>query len=347
MTVHEALLSAQKQFQAAGIDSHWLDAEILLAFTLKQPREYLTAHATDRLSHVTIQQFGPYLARRARNEPVAYITGEKEFYGLKFKVTPDVLIPRPATEELIGKVIQSISHLSPVVSTKKRLGGGASMVPPVAESATKSRAANSSQGNSTTSFFENDKKIIIDIGTGSGCIAITLAKYLPDTHIIATDISESALAVARTNAQTHNVSDHITFLHGSLLEPLMCHPALDAGSNKNRNNNSEESAIQPFAIVANLPYVPTNVANSKSELRFEPKTALDGGPDGTLLYRRLLNQINQSAICNLQSAISLIALEIEPMILNTLLSAPEFLPFAEDYTITHTPHTLILTRQSN
>ncbi len=295
MTVHEVLLTAQKQFQAVGIDSHWLDAEILLAHVLGQTREHLITHSDTQLNNVTIQQFNHLIIRRARKEPVAYITGEKEFYGLKFKVTPDVLIPRPATEELVETAIN----------------------------------------NFRLSTF--DFRLIVDIGTGSGCIAITLAKQIPNAHIYATDISEKALAIARENAKTHNVLDRITFLQGNLLDPVI--PSL--------RRRGQGRFL--FIIITNLPYVPTNIIDSKPELASEPRLALDGGPDGTLIYRQLLKQLTEFRyLCHGEPVEpSLIALEIEPEILNPLLASPELLHLKKHYSISHTPHTFILTRYRN
>jgi release factor glutamine methyltransferase len=274
LTIHDALLEAHAQLNAAHIPSSWLDAELLLSHVLQRPRAYVTSHAHDHLDNVTIQQFNSVTIRRSRGEPLAYTTGEKEFYGLTFKVTKDVLIPRPATEELVE-----------CISNKQETGN-------------------------------NNQTVIVEIGTGSGCIAVTLAKQIPHATIIATDISQKALAIARENATRHGVADRIIFLHGDLLVPITQTNNLPLTSNN-------------WILVANLPYVPTPTLNLKLELSFEPHTALDGGPDGTLLYRRLLNQLAMNIE---QFAPIMIALEVDDSMADTLLRSEEMRRLSTWYT---------------
>ena len=203
-----------------------LDAETLLLHLLKQNRAWLLGHADDAAATDTQDSFAASVARRYAGEPIKYITGETEFFGLPFAVAPGVLIPRPETEHLVEEVV--------------RLAGA----------------------------FTDPR--IADIGTGSGAIAVALAHSLPEAHIIATDFSPQALAIAKQNAIRNNVEDRIEFFEGDLLAPL---------------------TGQSFHIIAsNPPYVPLADRDSLSvEVReHEPHAALFAGDDGLALYRRLI-----------------------------------------------------------
>jgi release factor glutamine methyltransferase len=191
------------------------------------------------------------LSRRLDHEPSAYITGEREFHALRFEVTPDVLIPRPETELLVGKVIDWVSGA----------GGHFTTYPPTPQS---------------LAFLENkprktDAMRIVDVGTGSGAIAVALAKSLPAATIIGTDVSWAALDVARRNARRHGVERRIDFRHGDLMTPIDCYVDL---------------------IVANLPYVrEADWRDLAPEVRdYEPRLALAAGDDGLDLIRSLLHQ---------------------------------------------------------
>lgn len=206
-----------------------LDTEILLCFILKKPKEYLYSYSQKQISQTQKNKFKKLIARRAKSEPIAYITGYKEFYGLNFKVDKRVLIPRPETEIIIDEILKL-----------------------------------------------NLKKITIaDIGTGSGCIAITLAKLLPKDKIIATDVSKLALQLARQNAKTHETK--IKFVQGNLLEPI----------------NNEKVDL----IVANLPYGwekwKNNTSIETKGLKFEPPSALFTKKNGLYLYDHFFNQISK------------------------------------------------------
>ncbi len=177
---------------------------------------------------------------RHSSQPKQYQQGWTEFYKLKFKVTSDVLIPRPETELLVDEVIRYISD-HPTVT-------------------------------------------ILDLGTGSGCIAISLAKNLP-VHLIATDISLKALKVAKQNAKLHGVSNQIQFIQSNLLSTFLSQNSVRPHT-KMKNIN---------VIVANLPYIPSARIPylDPSVKDFEPKVALDGGEDGFELYRKLFKQIRK------------------------------------------------------
>jgi len=228
MTPRRLLAEASAQLQACATPK--LDAELLLCHTLKKDRSWLIAHADDVLDEATINDFNILLARRIRREPVAYITGEKEFWSRSFHVNPDVLIPRPETEHLIEAVREHFPD-------------------PQAE----------------YSFC--------DIGTGSGCIAITLACEYPKACIVATDISKQALAVARRNAEQHGVSDRITFIQGDMFAALT------------RDTASFD------AIISNPPYVAQHeIDGLEAELDFEPRHALSDGQDGLSFLRLLVEE---------------------------------------------------------
>lgn len=178
------------------------------------------------------------------NKPLAYQRGWAEFYKLKFKVTPDVLIPRPETELLVDEVIAFLGS-----DPKAKL------------------TARHAQAQGPTLSYT-----ILDLGTGSGCIAISLAVNLPNVKIWAADISEQALDIARKNAKFHKVEKNVIFLKSDLLE------------------NFQKA---PEAVVTNLPYIPKQRLPylDPSVIQFEPKIALDGGPDGFSLYRKLFSQM--------------------------------------------------------
>ena len=236
MLIKQALLWAIKILQKNKISSPALDAEILLSFSIKKPKEFLYAHSEKNLTTTQSRLFKKLIARRAKHEPVAYIIGHKYFYGLDFFVNKNVLIPRPETELLIEETLKS--------------------------------------------KILNLKSAIIDVGTGSGAIAVTLARHLPNTKIFATEISPGAIKVARKNARHHKVA--ITFLRGDLLEPFL-------------NLKSKISNLKSLIIVANLPYGWKAWKNTSSAetrgLKFEPRIALFTGKNGLELYEKLLQQI--------------------------------------------------------
>jgi release factor glutamine methyltransferase len=200
------------------------DADVLLMHTLKKSRAWLMAHGDELLSDELFLSYTELLERRRRGEPIQYITGETEFYGLPFRLTPEVLIPRLETEHLVEKVIELAAR------------------------------------------FEQPR--IVDVGTGSGAIAVALAHEWLSAVITAIDLSSSALAIARENAKRNEVD--LRFLDGDLLAPV---------------------AGECFEIVvSNPPYVPSrDRATLSVEVReYEPALALFAGDDGLNVYRRLI-----------------------------------------------------------
>ena len=202
------------------------DAELLLLHLIGKTKAWLLAHLDDDFAGCTAIRYEGLLHRRFTGEPIQYITAETEFYGLPFRVTPDVLIPRPETEHLVEKAIELAGH------------------------------------------FQHPR--IVDIGTGSGAIAVALAHKLQDAQITAADISEAALSIARDNAKRNGVADTIRFLQGDLLAPV----------------NDERFDL----VVSNPPYVPASDRDTLSvEVRdHEPALALFAGNDGLDIYRRLV-----------------------------------------------------------
>ena len=228
VTLKSALKTAREKFKACGIVSAALDAEALLSHVTGLDRAALYSELDRPLHNDEAAQFNNLTTRRLSGEPVAYITGHKEFMGLDFFVSRAVLIPRPETEQLVEKALK-ILPLSPVV---------------------------------------------IDVGTGSGAIAVSLAFYNREALVYATDRSGEALDVARRNAVRHGVSDRIFLCQGDLLQPLKV--CLEAG--------------RPDLIAANLPYIAEcEIPRLPGEVRmFEPQLALNGGADGLEHYRRLV-----------------------------------------------------------
>lgn len=221
MTAKEALKQAIATLKAADIASAQLDAELVLAHALGHDRTWLKAHDDAELELDEAKQFQALISRRAQHEPLVHLTGTREFYGLEFEITPDVLTPRVETEQMVDWAVR--------------------YAPP------------------------NSR--LIDIGTGSGAIAVAIAIHRPDLHITATDLSDRELAVARRNAAHHHVP--IEFL------------ASDLWSNV---------ADRFTTVVTNLPYLCTD-ADLMPEVRREPAVALFGGPDGLDLYRRFLKKL--------------------------------------------------------
>jgi release factor glutamine methyltransferase len=222
-TIAQALGWAAEYLRASSPTAR-LDAELLLAYVLGWGRARLLAEGRWPLDQQQESAFHSLVARRAALEPVAYLIGHKEFYGLDFAVDSSVLVPRPETELLVERTLERLK-----VRTFERL-------------------------------------VVVDVGTGSGAIAVALAVHLPVARIIAIDISPAALELARRNVERHGLAGRVRLLQGDLLDPL----------------------DQPVdLIVSNPPYTILSEIDAGVR-RHEPRLALDGGPDGLELYRRLL-----------------------------------------------------------
>ena len=227
--LHDVLSAAVGRLRDAGLSpaAAAADVDVLARHALGWDRARLLAHRRDAAPAAFVDRFHALVARRADRVPVAYLTGTREFYGLDFEVTPDVLIPRPETELAVEMA---------------RAG-----LPP---SGTGGRA--------------------VDVGTGSGCIAVALAVTRPDASVVAIDRSRPALAVARRNARRHGVGDRVALVAGDLLGALAPRHPVDV-------------------VVSNPPYVPDASPDVAVDVaRHEPAAALYAGPDGLDVVRRLI-----------------------------------------------------------
>jgi len=226
-----------------------MNAELLLMFVLSCDRAYLYAHPERELTAEEQSGYEAALAERARGVPAQYITGHQEFWGMDLIVTPAVLIPRPETEHVIETVLElETSDVRPQTSAKAR--------------------------GSEVRGLRSEVRIV-DVGTGSGCIALALAKELPDAEIHATDISSSALEIARANAARHQLENRIQFHQTDLLAGLA--PDFDF-------------------IVSNPPYVGESEEDQvQLEVRkFEPRGAVFAGPSGLEVIARLIPQAREA-----------------------------------------------------
>jgi release factor glutamine methyltransferase len=226
-----------------GSESARLDAELLTAHSLGLRRLDLYLQYDRPMREEELEPIRALLRRRTGGEPVAYLIGEREFYGRAFRVTPAVLIPRPDTETLVEAALQHRSALR-----------------------------------------------IADAGTGSGCIAVTMAAELPDAAVVASDVSREALDVARDNARRNGVGERVTFVEGAWTQPLEAHAPFDM-------------------LLSNPPYVTTaEMAELATDVRnYEPHLALAAGDDGMGAYRALL-----ARAAGILAPGAYVALEVDP-----------------------------------
>ncbi len=234
VTVSNALFSAMKILKKKKLPSVSLDAEVLLAYVLKKDRMFILAHPEYLLKTSEIRGYNLYIRNRLRHMPVAYITGQRDFYGNSFFINKNVLIPRPETELLIEEVIL---------------------------------------------YFRQhpEKKSLLDVGTGSGCIALSLTQQIPSLQkIVATDISQEALSVAKKNARALKLESRVTFKKTNLLNTL------------------KESFD---CIMANLPYLSEKeYVRAKKicpEIKYEPKSAICAGKTGLELFELFFQKVSR------------------------------------------------------
>ena len=226
-TPYERIAQARSRLVAAGIPPQdaAFDAEVLARHALGWDRAALLARGREPAPAGFETRFDDLIARRTAREPVAQILGSREFWGLDFEVTPDVLVPRPETELVVEEALAFAR--------------------------------------------EQACQTIIDVGTGSGCIAISIARELPEVHIVAVDASDAALSVARRNAARLGVGDRITFERSNLFENIRTRADLIV-SNPPYMAQADDHELQPEVV------------------NFEPHAALFGGGDGLSAIRRLL-----------------------------------------------------------
>jgi release factor glutamine methyltransferase len=272
LSIAETVAQATTELANYAISTPRLDAEVLLAHTLGLSRARLYAQMQEVISESQVQRFHYFLYRRQQREPLQYITGIQEFWSLEFYVTPDVLIPRPETELVVEATLTLLdkNQMANGKWQKHQEAGGWRLETSSPLPSSLKPQASSLKGSDTG----HRALRLLDIGTGSGCIAIALATELLQAEIWATDISPAALTIAKENAQRHGVADRIHFLHGDLFTPLA------------------DQQLSFDLIVANPPYIAHNdIPLLQPEVRkWEPRSALDGGSDGLDFYRRLLNQ---------------------------------------------------------
>jgi release factor glutamine methyltransferase len=261
--VRTALKRGIAELRDANVPSYTLAAELLLLDVLGRDRAWLYAHPEEVIPGNDAHRFLSLIRRRAEGEPTQYITGKQEFWGLEFEVTPDVLIPRPETEHVIEVALDRLAVREIRAGRRQTLTG--------------------------------DGLQIVDVGTGSGSIAVALAKELPGARITATDISEAALAVARRNAARHVFSDSIQFIESDLLDYLAGR-ARHAVPLLGKTSAPDVAHSRPFdLIVSNPPYVGLREKETlMREVRdHEPELALYGGEEGYELYADLIAQAAQ------------------------------------------------------
>jgi len=242
-SVRELLRQGITRLRDASVPSYTLAAELLLLSVLGRDRTWIYSHPEEIVPECLTEKYSALLVRRAAGSPTQHLTGKQEFWGLEFEVTPDVLIPRPETEHLIEVALDRLAVREIRAGRPPRLTG---------ESVT-----------------------LVDVGTGSGCIAVALAKELPSAKVYATDISPAALNIARGNAARLGFAGRIQFLESNLFEAFV---------------NSPQLAFD--LVISNPPYVSRRDVSSLSiEVReHEPAVALFGGEEGFEFYGELVGQ---------------------------------------------------------
>jgi release factor glutamine methyltransferase len=232
----------------------FLDLELLIAAAIHKPREFVLTHPEYELTGNQALKIKNFIARRAKNEPLAYILGHKEFFGLDFIVNKHTLVPRPETEILVELALSEIDDLR----------------------------------------FPIADLVVIDIGTGSGNIIISLVKNLINSSFVirhssfyGIDISKTALKIAKQNAKKHKVANKINFLHGNLLSPIIKNPSFI-----NRQS--------PIVILANLPYLSKEIfqATPVDVKKYEPRSALYSPRYGLGHYSELFTQLKKLQTTN-------------------------------------------------
>ncbi|MGB4595745.1 MAG: peptide chain release factor N(5)-glutamine methyltransferase [Anaerolineaceae bacterium] len=222
----QSVLSGLKKCSLSASEYPHETALVLLSHVLGKPKTWVIAHPESYLSIEQSKALNLLCERLQQGEPLAYLTGRQAFFGLDFKVTSDVLIPRPETELLVETALTWLAN-----------------------------HPKANQG--------------LDVGTGSGCIPISLLIHAAELQMTAIDLSAAALGVAAKNAETHQITERLHLIQSDMLDQI-------------------QSSFD--LITANLPYIPTDKLRQVNSLPFEPKLALDGGEDGLVLIRRLLNQ---------------------------------------------------------
>jgi release factor glutamine methyltransferase len=233
-TIQELLKITSEYFKRRGVEAPRLGAEILLAHLLGVSRIQLYLQFDRPLSEAELAGYRELIKRRLNREPLQYITGTQEFWSLEFAVSPSVLVPRPESEQLVEKSLSLLER---------------GMIP------------------------HADQPRILDLCTGSGALAVALAKEIPFGSFWASDISPEAIGLARSNASRHGVSERIHFVVGDLWKPL------------------KDQGVGFDLIVSNPPYIRSvDLKALPREVGYEPRLALDGGEDGMVHIRKILSE---------------------------------------------------------
>ncbi|HXN22294.1 MAG TPA: peptide chain release factor N(5)-glutamine methyltransferase [Candidatus Dormibacteraeota bacterium] len=266
--IRSALQQAFQRLRRAEVPSHTLSAELLLMHVSGKDRAWLYAHPEEQLDRAIAGEYVELVERRCTGVPTQYLTGKQEFWGLEFEVSPAVLIPRPETEHVVEVALERLGH------RERRLSR-----PPDARS-----------------MADGAGLTVADVGTGSGCIAIALARELAHATFYATDSSSAALEVARRNASRHAVADRMQFVQCHLLTGIPCRslvtqPAGEPSGCSGRELSGMSRRYRDLdLIVSNPPYIGRAERDGlQREIRdHEPETALYAGDQGTELYAPLI-----------------------------------------------------------
>ncbi len=248
MNIESAIIFGTQQLKA--LPNGKLEAEVLLSAVLKKDRIYLKTNTKKNLFFWQVNTFKKYLKKRSKHIPTAYILGHKDWYDLRIQVSRHTLIPRDETEILCDHILKSLGDIQ-----ETHIGGN--NIKTLADLK-----------------ISHHLKSILDVGTGSGCIAILMKKFFPMAKVQAVDISSKALKMAQKNAAEHNAA--IDFSKSDLLENIKYGSIIDL-------------------IIANLPYIPENMVLAE-EVNKEPRSALFSGKDGLDHIRKLANQLKEKNI---------------------------------------------------
>ncbi|MCA0758561.1 peptide chain release factor N(5)-glutamine methyltransferase [Paenibacillus sp. N4] len=264
LTIREACMRATAILNEAAVEEPRNNAELLLMHVLGMDRAALLRDGGEPFPAGRLADWERVVRRKAGGEPVQYIIGEQWFYGRPFVVSPAVLIPRPETELLVEAVLEAGDRLWPGAALERDAGGA-------------ERSPGGSAGVPT----------VVDVGTGSGAIAVTLAAQRHAWRVSASDLSPDALEVARTNAARHEAAGRMSFVPGDLLAPFL------AGRGSGGGSAAPHIGLRIDVLVSNPPYIPAaDLQGLQREVRdYEPRLALDGGADGLEPYRRMLGQL--------------------------------------------------------
>jgi len=261
MRAFDKLKEAIKLLEGSGIEDASREAEIILAHCLGMDRTVLFRD-NPVINEDELKKVNEFLKRRSRREPLQYILGYVDFYGLKIKVGKGVLIPRPETELLVEEALKVIRS--------QRINSSSPPHPPLTKGGQEGGKGGTGGITNSSLVTRHSSLSVLDLCTGSGCLAIALARKFPDAQVYGTDISEVAIRYAKENAKP-NCINNVTFLKGNLFEPIA-------------------QLVTFNLIVSNPPYIKRDdIKNLQPEIKeWEPVEALDGGEDGLDYYRAVI-----------------------------------------------------------